>query len=100
MHRFAKYAVKLCRAPVLTMIAVATFSTLSFQSEAIYSAIIRGFCNVGKACPLSECRTAESNSFALQVEEALSYLESMLQCKLHPDAMLFDVLSLACIKGL
>lgn len=41
---------------------------------AIYSAIIRGFCNVGK------------------VEEALTYLELMLQRKLQPDAMLFDIL--------
>ncbi|CAL1150451.1 unnamed protein product [Cladocopium goreaui] len=47
---------------------------------AIYSAIIRGFCNVGK------------------VEEALTYLELMLQRKLQPDAMLFDILLEGCVS--
>lgn len=47
---------------------------------AIYSAIIRGFCNVGK------------------VEEALTHLELMMQRKLQPDAMLFDILLEGCVS--
>jgi len=47
---------------------------------AIYSAIIRGFCNVGK------------------VEEAFIYLELMLEHKLQPDAMLVDALLEGCVS--
>lgn len=47
---------------------------------AIYSAIIRGFCNVGK------------------VEEAFTYLQLMLEHKLQPDAMLVDALLEGCVS--
>mmetsp|Transcript_55015 Transcript_55015/g.103074 ORF Transcript_55015/g.103074 Transcript_55015/m.103074 type:complete len:503 (-) Transcript_55015:250-1758(-) len=47
---------------------------------AIYSAMIRGLCNVGK------------------VEEALAYLERMHQSTILPDAMMFDVLLEGCVQ--
>eukprot|EP00913_Durusdinium_trenchii_P007977 g7483.t1 len=47
---------------------------------AMYSAMIRGFCHVGK------------------VEDALTYFELMLRDRLQPDAMLFDALLEGCVS--
>lgn len=78
----------------LFIVACAQSSSMDFSSKcfeelkreglhpdfAMYSAMIRGFCHVGK------------------VEDALTYFELMLRDRLQPDAMLFDALLEGCVS--